>query len=173
MAPLVALALQAVPSLIGMFDKDTGEKAEKVAGVVKSITGTDDHEKAAEALKDPAKLIQLKEALYAYQVKMAEEDTKRIQAVNETMRAESNAKNWWASAWRPFWGAVSAITFLVCAVGIMALAWKAISEKDHNAITMIPNLVMQMTLLFGVPGAILGVASWHRGKEKRIAAGEK
>jgi hypothetical protein len=32
---------------------------------------------------------------------------------------------------------------------------------------MIPQLVGAFATLFAIPGAILGVTAWHRGKEKR------
>jgi len=170
---LLSLALNAVPALIGMFDDDAGDKANQVAGIVKTVTGTDDPTAAEAALKNPETLIKLKEALYGFQVKMAQEETKRIESVNQTMQAETQAKHWWSSAWRPFWGATSAVAFFACVIGVLLLAWHAITENDPNAMAMIPPMIMQITLLFGVPGAILGVASWHRGKEKRIKAGEK
>lgn len=174
MAPLVGLALQAVPSLIKLFDKDKGESAEKAAGVVASVLGVDDPMQAqAKLAENPELMIKLKEALYEFKSSQEEEITKRLQAVNETMRAESQSRFWFSAAWRPFWGAVSAVTFAVCCVGVLLIAWQAIKSKDANAMTMIPNLVMQMTMLFGIPGAILGVASWHRGKEKRFQAGER
>lgn len=37
---------------------------------------------------------------------------------------------------------------------------------------LIPQLIGAMAALFATPMAILGVASWHRGKEKRALAGE-
>ena len=44
---------------------------------------------------------------------------------------------------------------------------QAISGENPDAITMIPQLVSTMTLLFSIPGAILGVSAWHRGQGKR------
>jgi len=41
-----------------------------------------------------------------------------------------------------------------------------------NAMQMIPQVIFNFTTLFGIPGAILGLASHHRGKEKRLKAGE-
>ncbi|MES9901134.1 MAG: 3TM-type holin [Sedimenticola sp.] len=173
MAPLIGIALQALPSLVGMFDDDAGEVAEKAASVVASVLGTANPVEARRRLEaNPEIALQLKEALYNFQIQIEREKTKRLQSVNHTMQAETQAKHWWSSAWRPLWGALSAVTFFVAVIGILIIAYIAIKDKDPNAIAMIPMLVMQLTLLFGVPGAILGVASWHRGKEKRIQAGE-
>ncbi|MEJ1436564.1 MAG: 3TM-type holin [Candidatus Sedimenticola sp. (ex Thyasira tokunagai)] len=174
MAPLLGIALQALPSLVGMFDDDAGEVAEKAAGVVASVLGTTDPAEARRRLEaNPEIALQLKEALYNFQIQIEREKTKRLQSVNQTMQAETQAKHWWSSAWRPFWGACSAVVFFLAVIGILILAGKAVTTGNQAAINMIPTLVTNLTLLFGVPGAILGVASWHRGKEKRIQAGER
>mgnify|MGYP001176819404 CR=1 FL=1 len=94
-------------------------------------------------------------------------DTDRIRTVNETMRVEAQAERWWVSGWRPFWGFVSAAAFLVVCGLVCWLAFQAVASRDAEALRMIPELVMSMSVLFGIPAAILGIASWHRGKEKR------
>jgi len=173
MAPLLAVALQAVPGLISLFNSDAGEAAEKVTGIVRSITGTEDPAQAAERLRQNSELmLQLKEALYSFQIAMEQEKTKRLQAINQTMQSENNAKNWWSSAWRPFWGAVSALAFLAVSILVCTLAYRAVIGGQPEAITMIPNLISSLAMLFGIPAAILGVASWHRGMERRVVAGE-
>lgn len=60
--PLISLASSVVPELIGLFGgKRAGEVATKVADVVHTITGTDDPQAAAEAIKaDPAKATELR-----------------------------------------------------------------------------------------------------------------
>lgn len=105
-------------------------------------------------------------------VKHHEIESDDLSTVNETMRVEANQGHKWAGAWRPFWGFASAITFFVAVVGIIVLAGYAIYKKDHQLLVYVPQLTGELTFLFGVPGAILGVASWHRGKMQRIQAGE-
>ncbi len=100
-------------------------------------------------------------------------DTARIGEVNESIRSEHQAKHWWSSAWRPFWGFVSAIAFLVVVVYVSILAHMAIVKSNSDAMTMIPQLLTSITLLFSIPGAILGVSAWHRGKMQRVQAGEQ
>ena len=72
-----------------------------------------------------------------------------------------------------FWGFASALAFVGLVIMVGFLAHAAIMKGNQNAMTMIPQIISAATMLFGIPAAILGVASWHRGKEKRIIAGEK
>tara|TARA_B100001564_G_C20348612_1_gene537856 strand:+ start:105 stop:668 length:564 start_codon:yes stop_codon:yes gene_type:complete len=93
-------------------------------------------------------------------------DTARIQAVNNTMQHESKSDKWWQSGWRPFWGFISAIAFLFESILIGILAYKAVLQGNATAMAMIPQMITTMATLFAVPGAILGISAWHRGKEK-------
>lgn len=89
-----------------------------------------------------------------------------ILAVNQTMQAESDSEHWLQYSWRPIWGLVSAAAFFVVCVLFCYLAYLAIIEGDQEALRMVPDLVSSFTMLFAIPGGILGVASFWRGKEK-------
>lgn len=173
--PLIAsLAASVLPSIIGYFDDDAGKAAEKVGRVVQGVLGTDDPTDAARMIQaDPALAAKLRERLMDLQIELERERTKRIESVNKTMQAEQQAKHWWSSAWRPFWGFCSAVAFLGVAGLCCWLGYKAIVAGDPKALAMIPQLITSFAALFAIPGAILGVASWHRGKEKRVMAGER
>ena len=94
-------------------------------------------------------------------------DAEKMESVNVTMREEFKATKWWTSAWRPFWGFASAIAFVILVGFVCYLAYSAIAENDSDAMTMIPQMVFAFTGLFAIPGAILGVTAWHRGKMQR------
>lgn len=98
-------------------------------------------------------------------------DTARHKEVNTTMRAEI-AKGGWAGFWRPLWGVLSAIAFVPVCWFVCWLGYQAVLKGNPDALVMIPQLTAAFATLFAIPGAILGVSAWHRGKEKRIAAGE-
>lgn len=106
----------------------------------------------------------------AAETQQFQEETKQMESVNQTARAEANSEHPWVFGWRPFIGYITGIAFLVVVIFICFLAYKAIVLKDPTAMTMIPQFITAMTLLFGIPGAILGVASWHRGQKQRIEA---
>jgi len=103
--------------------------------------------------------------VHSEELKLAAE-TQRIVAVNQTMQAESKSEHWAQWGWRPAWGFISAAAFLVVTIFVCVLAYRAIVEKDANAIGMIPLLIGAFTALFGVPGAILGITAWGRNKLK-------
>ena len=96
----------------------------------------------------------------------------QLAQINRTMRAEAGSKWWMQAAWRPFWGFISALAFLLLVIGVVIIAGRAVWSGDWEMLKYIPDLVTSTAMLFGTPAAILGVASWHRGKEKRILAGE-
>jgi len=102
----------------------------------------------------------------------AEAEAKTIESVNASIRTETSQGHPWAGAWRPFWGFVSAIAFVVAVIGIFVLIGYSISKGKTELFADIPGIIGQLAFLFGIPGAILGVASWHRGVKQRIEAGE-
>ena len=91
----------------------------------------------------------------------------KLRAVNLTMQTESQSDKWWVSGWRPFWGFTTAIAFFLQVAAIAYLFFSG----GHNAPQLI-NSLASMNIFWTVPLAILGVSAWHRGKEKRIKAGE-
>ena len=94
-------------------------------------------------------------------------DTARIDSVNKTMQVESS-RGGLPAFWRPFWGIISAVAFFIKVSAISyLLVFKP--EQAATAITALSSL----SIFWGVPLAILGVSAYHRGVEKRIAAGEK
>ena len=111
-----------------------------------------------------------KAILLAESAKIAEQ-TKQIIAVNATMQAEVSHGGF-SGFWRPFWGVVSGTAFGVVAVFVCFLGYQAVLGGKPEALNMIPQLVTSMSLLFAIPGAILGVSAYQRGKMQRAQAGE-
>lgn len=108
----------------------------------------------------------------AAQTAQIQEETKQVEAVNATMQTEAKSEHWLTAFWRPYMGVVTGSAFGIVAVFICLLAYKGIVEKDHEAMRMIPDLIVSMAELFAIPCAILGVTAWHRGKMQRTQAGE-
>lgn len=173
----------AAPLLGGLLVGPAGELAGVMIGKALGVEPTPDAI-FAELKNNPEALIKLKEIEATKEVELEKlyvtaeanrlaADTQRIQAVNFTMQAESKNEHWVQFSWRPFWGFVSGIAFLAVATLICYLAYLAIALRDHEAMRMIPDLIVSMAELFIVPGAILGVSAWHRGKQKRVQAGDK
>ena len=93
----------------------------------------------------------------------------RLAEVNATMRAEAASNDPWTRRWRPAWGFISAGAFaFVCGL-VGLLMWRAVVTHDPDAMAAVPQLINALVMLFAIPGGILGIASWHRGMEKREA----
>lgn len=179
MAPLIplaiALATEFAPGLIASIAGDkAGKVAEKVVGIAREAVapGTADGDLAAALRTNPeAQLAFVKEA-NSLEVETLREGTKRIQAVNETMRAEKDGP-WWVSGWRPYWGFTSGTAFIIAVVGVLAIMWRAIGERDFETIRAVPEMVTALAFLFSIPGAVLGVTAWHRGMMQRQRGGAR
>ena len=76
-------------------------------------------------------------------------ETAQLVAVNTTMQAETKSEHWASWLWRPFLGFVT---------GIMVFGCYFVLPLLHIAVPSIPPEV------WGLLAAILGVASWFRGK---------
>jgi hypothetical protein len=174
------------PILGGLVGGPLGSSAANAgASILASALGVEeDPDQVMQVIEqDPEALARVREAEIRHQTRLRElrveqaisqqaEETKRIQVVNATMQAEARSEHWAQWFWRPFCGfcAGGSLTLLVvfCAI----LAWRAISAGNEGAMRMIPDLIGAFLPIFGVFGAILGVASWHRGKKQRIEAGD-
>lgn len=162
-----------LPGIGGLI---AGPAGAKVGGILASVLGVANTPDAVQqALQtDPQAAVKLAQiasderialALQATQERQAQitADTTVIESINKTMQGESNAEHFLTYAWRPIWGLVSAAAFFVVCVLCCILAYQAVLGGHPEAMSMTPQLVGSFTALFGIPGAILGIASWHRG----------
>jgi len=147
------------PEIAGWLGgSDAEETAEQVAGVAKSVTGQSDAQSAVEAIQqDPEQARKFKEALQEYRIKMERERTEQMATVNKTMRAESESEHWPQYSWRPFNGFMFGITLFAVYAGLPAF------EKP------VPEIPQWVWLAWA---SVLGVTTWHRGKQKRAEAGD-
>lgn len=126
--------------------------------------------KIAEAINaDPNALVKIRKFEIENQTDLAQtvirSATADIKAVNETMQTEAKSDDWWVSGWRPYWGFASATAwaFLAACLGVAML------KGDGVGIALsVFNAVPETFWL--IPLAVLGIASWHRGHEKRARA---
>jgi len=94
---------------------------------------------------------------------IAEGNAQIIEAVNSTYRLEMQSENLAVRLWRPAWGWCGCVIWTV-----HGLAYgKALWFKDFDIIRTIPD----MTIFYGVMGAIVGVYAWGRTKEKTASSG--
>lgn len=140
LGPAGALIGKTVADAIGSNDTDPAKIAYSI------LSGNAE-------VQDKAREFQMKnrEMLLDYRARMYESETKRLEAVNATMQSESKSEHWAQWLWRPFNGFV---------LGTLVLG-------DYFVLPLlkIPSPYVPPEVWMAL-GAILGVASWHRGKAK-------
>lgn len=150
---------KAAPLLSTLLGGPAGA-ALSVGGMIASALGTGNTpEEVAVALRDPASMMKLREIEARRQVELEglatdlakaelQASAQTIGSVNTTMQAEAAAEHWPTYSWRPFIG------FMFGAyIGSMWLL--PLFGKTPAPIS--PDLTLAV-------GAILGVASWFRGR---------
>lgn len=156
---------QLVPSILPLLTKDeTAQKAAQVVSdVAKAVTGADTDEGALEALRgDPAKVLEYQSAMNAHAATMYAEETKRLESVNATMRAEAASCDPYVRRWRPTWGYC---TCLVWGAQGLAYAYTVAFEPQYAA--EVGQGIAALTGIWSVALAVLGVAVWTRSQDKK------
>ena len=111
---------------------------------------------AAKIEADPKLFLELQRTAMDHEARMAEIEAKKLATVNATMQAEAKSEKWPQYSWRPFNG------FCFPLAVLFIYFWLPMAGKT---VPLVPQWVWMGWL------AILGVATWDRGKEKRVKAG--
>lgn len=90
-----------------------------------------------------------------YEISDRQSDSADLKAVNESMQAEAKSEHWTSSSWRPYNGFIFGTTFFGCYFVLPLM---------HIPVPVIPFEA------WTAMGAVLGVASWFRGKQQVITA---
>lgn len=175
--PLLLGLADVVPAIAGLFAGERAqEKAEKVAGLVKVITGKDDLAAGVDALKaNPQLALQFQAALMQHERESYIAETARLQVINETMRAEYMSGDKYTSRWRPTFGYVACFTWAVQGTIVFAvLGYVVLKHPDRVAGTLaaITELMKALADHWLYALAVLGVAVWKRTEEKKAATGQ-
>lgn len=139
--PLGGIATSFIGEKLGM--------SEATVGTVKAVLGGMPPEKLAE-YKDHELEFQVKMAQMGYDSleKITELNNSIILAVNTTMQVEAKAEHWPTYGWRPFIG---------FSFGAYISSLWLLPLFKVTPVMLTPDITMAI-------GAILGVASWFRGK---------
>ena len=176
MVGLLGLAASVVPSIIGLFDKKAGSVAEDVVKAGMELTGAATEEEAVGALNaNPELLAKYKEKVLDIELAFYREDTKRMDIVNTTMRAEIAGSGIFKTGWRPAFGWVAAVSFGFTVFGFLFLMGWAVIENPENLSDLIlamEKIAAVMVSLWTVALTVLGVAVWKRSDDKKVATGE-
>ncbi|WP_417847128.1 3TM-type holin [Thalassospira povalilytica] len=168
--PFIPALIGLAPTLIDLFTKDdsTAEKVLNTAVAVgKSLTGKDDPDDIAQALQaDPALLMQFQIEAGNQAVEMYREDTKRLEAINQTMQVESKSEDWYVRRMRPTFGYIMAITW---GLQMGAIAWTIINTPEYAAEVI--AAMLGLSTIWSVGLAVLGVYVYRRSGEKQSGVG--
>ena len=144
-----------------------------VGGLIASALGVEEKPDAiAKALEsDPQAIIKLQELQKTHQRELErmhlEAETARLSEINKTMRAEVTANDGYVRRWRPTFGYMVALTWLLQSV---AIAWAMVAEPAEAASLI--NAVTALTPMWGIALSILGINITSRSRDKRVAKGQ-
>lgn len=128
--------------------------------LMRAVTGDGESpiEKVAETIKaDPKMYLELQRVSADREVRIRECESKDLETVNITMRAEGKSEHMPQWLWRPFNGFLFPLAIIAI---YFVLPW---TESE------VPDVPQWIWIGWG---AVLGVTTWDRGKEKRLKAGE-
>ena len=120
-----------------------------------SLLEMTDEQKAALISSNPELMVELKSKALELEGKIAEEKTKNMKDVAETMRAELQAGNWWQKGWRPWCGYL----FPVAIIG----SYIFVPLYYNNPLMPCPEVPWE---LWAAWAGVLGVAAHGRNQEK-------
>lgn len=174
MEPMTMLAVarglsEFVPGLVRWIGGDqAGDVAEQAVEVARRVTGADAPDDALEAIRrNPELQIQLQQAMNPIIIARLEADTRRLETVNATMRAEASSQDRYVRRWRPTFGYLVAVSWFIQMLAISIAVIKA--PEQIGAI--ISNLA-QLTTMWGIALAVLGINVSKRSQDKQVAAGQ-
>lgn len=174
MSPLIVLAAPLIKKLaIKGWDKLKGKVQEKIVKEILEKTGIDLGSKTAQSKIDnlsPKQLLELRKEIINSDSELLkaelENQTKQIEIINKTMKAEIKADDFWQRRWRPFNGFMFGISMTIFFVSFIVLGFNAVSGREPEMVKMIAELVFSFLGIVTVWGTILGISSYSRGKEK-------
>jgi len=172
LSQLFGIAKDVAPGVIGgaLAGGPVGAGLGLIKGIANQVLGRDP---ASELTDNDAQKIIADPQLYAEfrirvqeielekereRTKQLQEETEKLKAVNATMQAESRSEHWPQFSWRPFNGFSYPLTVFSIYFILPVL---------DKIVPSVPQWIWMGWL------AILGVATWDRGKEKRAKAGEQ
>ncbi len=180
-APLIAAALGiaevAAPRLARwIFGGDGETVAAQVVDVAKSVTGADTSEDAAAALKaNPELLVEFQRQTQTMEIRLMEEETRRLEAINATMQAEYASDDTYVKRWRPTFGYAMAATWSLQILGSMGgilYAIVAVPTEAAMILTAIGEANAATVPMWAVALSVIGVSVWKRSEDKKTAAGQ-
>jgi len=151
-----------------------------VGGLIGSALGVDgnDPDAVLTAIQDPAQLARLRELELnnkAHLESLAiQAETQKISEINKTMRDEIASADAYVRRWRPTFGYVVSLAWLVQITGSTATLIYAVfadAAKAGNIINMVANFNGSTSVLWGIALSVLGINVVKRSQDKQVQSG--
>jgi len=164
----ISIALGAasiVPGIVRWLGGDSaGDAAQKVVDVAQRVTGVAEPAAAVDALKaDPAAALRFKELWFEHERALYEQETRRLQEVNQTIRTEAASGDAYVRRMRPTFGYAMAFTWLL---QMLAVSYVVVFRPADAAAVL--HGIAETTALWGIGLTVVGVYVYRRSSEKGV-----
>lgn len=169
--PIVTALVSAAPALIGLFDSPddrTVSKAVKVASdVAQEVTGKGGDGEALRALQeDPELLFEYQRQTAHRAIVLYQEETKRLQTVNETIRAEVASRDPYVRRMRPTMGYALILSWTLT---MAAIVYTIVT--DPAAASAVIVALADLSVMWSVALSVLGLYVYKRSEDKKPSTG--
>ncbi len=157
-----------VPGLVRWVGGDkAGDVAEQAVKVAQNITGIQEPDAALEEIrKNPELQIRLQEAMTPILLAQIEAETRQMEQVNATMRAELASNSLFKSCWRPAFGWAVVITWMV-QMGSVSYVMVTNVAESATLVTAMSSL----SFMWGLALSVLGINIAKRSQDKQVSVG--
>lgn len=166
---LVPVIQTVAPKIAGVFG---GSAAESLAGMAGNIIGQAlgvpaTPESVAEAIRnDPEVSSKLAQAEDQHGQALVDAESRLLETINAAMAREVTSEHWGVRYARPFSIWTIGLVTLGYGVSLVAATITLITSGNSKALELLVNNAGAIGILLTPCGAVAGVATWSRGKEK-------
>ncbi len=165
--PVVMGLIQAAPALIGLFDggdeSTVGKVARVAADVAKNVTGSSDEGAALQALQaNPELMLEYQRQTAQRAISLYQEETKRLQAINETIRTESTSSDPYVRRMRPTMGYALILSWTMIMAAIVFVI-----VTDAGAASSVIVAIADLSMMWSVALSVLGLYVYKRSEDKK------
>ena len=162
--PIIMALASLAPTIMPLFTgKETSNKAAGIiTQVATAITGTSSPDQALQALQsDPALLVEYQRQISEETITLYQEETKRLESVNQSFREEIKSDDPFVRRMRPFAGYIITLSSAALVAAVVKTIWVA----PEHAVTVV-NAATSMTPILVPMLSVVGVYVWKRSSEK-------
>lgn len=170
MAPLLLALAQLAPSLLRIAGRDNAAAlAEQGIGIARTLSGKEEPQDAFDVLRaNPQLLAQFQQAMNDVVIAELEAVTRRLEAVNHTMRTEIESSDPYVRRARPTFLYIMAGTWAVQTLGLVLaiVLWPVEAPKILASIG-------ELAFMWAIALSVIGVYVKVRSDDKKVAQGQE